>query len=104
MLTDISNCLEQMLREMNASDEVIERYTVKKDEEKSIQGNMILDTEHIYDMALSFKELTWILGVNKTQVEFYTSDNPIGMIPHVTNDFISMSGIKSEGIEVFFPK
>lgn len=102
-IIDMSNCLEQMLREINASDEVIDRYIIKKGEEKSIQGNMILDIDHIFDMALTFHELTWILGVNKTAVEFYTSDNPIGTIPHVKNNFISMSGIKSKGIEVFFP-
>ena len=103
MLKDMSNCLEQVLREMKVSDEVIDKYTMKDGDERNIHGNMILDIDHIRDMALCFYNLTWILGINRTSVDFYTSDNPIGTIPHVKNDFISMSGIRSEGVEVFFP-
>ena len=99
----MSNCLEQVLREMKVSDEVIDKYTMKDGDERNIHGNMILDIDHIRDMALCFYNLTWILGINRTSVDFYTSDNPIGTIPHVKNDFISMSGIRSEGVEVFFP-
>lgn len=90
MLKDMSNCLEQVLREMKVSDEVIDKYTMKDGDERNIHGNMILDIGHIRDMALCFYNLTWILGINRTSVDFYTSDNPIGTIPHVKNDFISM--------------
>lgn len=102
-LKDMSSCLEQAFREMNITEDVLEKYTIKKGDEKIIHGNMVLDMESICDIASSFNNLTWILGVNKTSVDFYTSDNPIGTIPHIKNDIISMSGIRSKGVEVFFP-
>ena len=103
MIVDMADCLEQALQEMNVSEDVVARYTIRKDDERIIHGNMLLDIDYISNMALSFYNLTWILAVNKTSTDFYTSDNPIGTIPHAHNDFISMSGINSKGVEVFFP-
>lgn len=103
MLSDMSNCLGQALKAMNASEDVVEKYKIEKGDEKNIQGNMLLDIEHILDLTVSFFNLTWVLGINKTVATFYTSDNPIGTKAHVKNPYISMSGIKSEGVEVYFP-
>lgn len=103
MLSDMSNCLEQAFKAMNVPDEMAEKYRLHSGEEKNIQGNMLLDIEHILDLARSFFSLTWVLGINKTTKSFYTSDNPIGTKAHVKNPYISMSGIRSEGVEVYFP-
>lgn len=65
MLKDMSNCLEQVLREMKVFDEVIDKYTMKDGDERNIHGNMILDIDHIRDMVLCFYNLTWILGINE---------------------------------------
>jgi len=103
MLSDMSNCLEQVFGAMNVSDDFLKKYAKQEGEEKIIQGNMLLDIEHIFEMTISFFNLTWILGMNKTSTCFYTSDNPIGTKAHVKHPFMSMAGIKSEGVEVYFP-
>ena len=102
-VADSSDCLKQVLKEMDASQEVIDKYTIKQDEEKDVHGNMLLDFKQIEELAEGFYSLTWILGVNRTEIPFYTSDNPIGTMAHVKHPFMSMSGIRSEGVEVFFP-
>lgn len=102
-IVNSSNCLEKLLNEMHCSKETIEQYTIKQKEERIIQGNMLLDIDHIVDLMQSFCNLTWILGVNRTDVPFYTSDNPIGTCPHIKNPIMSMSGIGSKGVEVFLP-
>ena len=102
-IVDTSNCLEQLLKELNYSKETIERYTIKQKEERIVQGNMLLDINQIVDLMQSFWNLTWVLGINQTDVPFYTSDNPIGTYPHIRHSIMSMSGIGSKGVEVFLP-
>lgn len=102
-IVDSSNCLEQLLKEMHCSKETIDQYTIKQKEEQIIQGNLLLDIDHIVDLMQSFWDLTWILGINRTDVPFYTSDNPIGTCPHIKHPIMSMAGIGSKGVEVFLP-
>ena len=102
-IIEMSNCLQQILNDMGVPEETKMEYSVSKDESKYIHAEMIFDSEHIVEMATRFASLTWILIVNKTEQSFFTSDTPIGMQGHIKNDFMSMSGIQSEGIEIYFP-
>ncbi len=102
-IRDTSNCLKQWLKDMNVEEEVIRRNTIDADRESVIQGNMILNINRIIELAQSFYNLTWVLGINKSSTPLLTSDNPIGTIPHVIHPFLPMNGIGSKGVEVFFP-
>lgn len=102
-VADSSDCLHQVLKEIDVTHDVIDKYIIKQGEEKNIHGNMLLDVEQIMELAEGFHNLIWILGINRTGIPFYTSDSPIGTVPHVNHPFMSMAGIRSEGVEVFFP-
>lgn len=45
----------------------------------------------------------WIVGINKTDRPFYTSDNPVVRWAHKSHPVKSHSGLRSEGIEIAFP-
>lgn len=102
-IADSSKCMEQWMRDMNCSEELINRYTIGTNEDEIIQGNMFFDIDHITKLAKSFYSLTWILGINRTNTTLFTSDHPIGTYPHIKDSLVSMSGIGSRGVEVYFP-
>lgn len=96
--------LEQALKDKNTSQEVIDKYgSVSENELKYIHGKMIFDNKAILDVAKTFSNHIWILIKNKTTQPFFTSDNPIGTAEHVHNPYVSMSGLSSKGVEVYFP-
>ncbi len=97
-IVEISNCLSQALKDMGASSNMIGKYCVSKGEAKNVHTEMLMDGKNLSDIANSFQNLTWILGVNKTRKRFYTSDSPIGKYVHG-----HPSGLKSKGAEIFFP-
>jgi hypothetical protein len=45
----------------------------------------------------------WIVGINKTDRPFYTSDNPVVRWAHKSHPLRSYSGLRSEGVEIAFP-
>lgn len=102
-IKETSDCMEQILKDMSIPSEAIEKYKLRADDDAIIQGNMFFDIDQILDLTKDFFNLTWMLGINKTNTSLYTSDNPIGTFPHVKADFIQMSGIASPGVEVYMP-
>ena len=102
-IIDISSCFEQFAKNENCSTSLVKQLASKPGEEKKIQSNLFFDINFISDMAKSFLNLTWMLGLNETGIPLYTSDNPIGLYPHVYNGDIAMCGPSSEGIEIYFP-
>ena len=102
-ISDTALCLEKWMNDMDCSSELKERYLLPKGEENIIQSNMFFDFNHITHIAETFFGLSWILRINKTDKDFFTSDNPIGTYPHVRKYGMSMSGIASEGVEVYIP-
>lgn len=69
-----------------------------------LQHNMmILDPETTIHIAEILVEHVWAMCVNKTDIPFFTSDDPVVRIPHKKDEFISHSGFASEGIEIAFP-
>ena len=91
------------IEDMGASDEVIGKYAISKNDSKNIQAQMLMDLKSLPDLAISFLSLTWILCINQTKKKLYTSDSPIGTHAHVDHPIMSMNGLKSKGVEVFFP-
>lgn len=70
---------------------------------KDTHNEMLMDIEHILELAITFLKHKWCLCVNQTDMPIITSDNPIATMAHVKNGPIAMSGIGSEGIEIAFP-
>ena len=69
-----------------------------------LQHNMmILNPEATLHLAEILMDHVWIMCVNKTDVPYYTSDDPVVKIPHKRDNFISHAGFASEGIEIVFP-
>ena len=103
-IQEATDLLKQALTDKNVADEVIDKYTnVSKNQLKFIHGKMILDNDTILHYANTFANHAWILLKNKTNQPFFTSDNPIGTTEHIHNPYMSMSGICSKGVEIFFP-
>lgn len=102
-IQDSSDCLTQVMEDMGFPDYGIAEYAVSKDEAKKIHLQMLLDPQHLSKVTGCFYNLTWMLGINKTDKKFFTSDNPIGTRGYIKNPILSMNGIGSKGVEVFFP-
>lgn len=102
-MMDSDDCLRQALRDMGASQEMVDRYTVQESQLPYIHGKMIMDGKEIENLAQSFFSLTWLVHVNRTAQPFYTSDNPIGTEAHVHHPLVSMAGLQSQGVEAYFP-
>ena len=102
-MIDSSDCLEQALVDLGASQEVVEKYTVPQTQLPYIHAKMITNWEEVDKLAQCYFSLTWILQVNRTGQPFFTSDSPITNQPHIKHPFMSMSGLLSKGIEVNVP-
>ena len=102
-MTDSADCLEQVLHDMGATQQVIDKYALPKSQLPFTHGQMILNQDRIEELSQCFFTLTWILQVNRTSQPFYTSDSPIGTKAHVQHPFMSMAGLKSKGVEAYFP-
>ena len=79
------------------------RVTANDDYVKLEHSSMILNEEMAIDVAKTLLNHIWVMYVNKTDVPFYTSDNPVALIPHKHDKYMSYAGLKSEGIEIAFP-
>lgn len=66
-------------------------------------SSMILDREIAVKIAETLCDHIWVMYVNKTDYPFYTSDNPVAIIPHKVDKYVSYGGLKSEGVEIVFP-
>ena len=102
-LLETNTLIEKLLSENNASEQTIANYRVDESDLAAIQGSMILNKENLATIAEGFYNLTWVVLLNQTSSPFVTSDNPICRRAHVTHPFLSMAGLNSPGVEVFFP-
>ena len=59
--------------------------------------------EALPELALTLNKHIWFVGINRTNIPFYTSDNPVVKYPHKHEPFGSNSGIASPGVEIAFP-
>lgn len=77
--------------------------SVNKEYVKIQHNEMLLDPEMALDFAKAIRQHIWVMYVNKTEIPFYTSDDPVVNIPHKHDRFLSYGGLSSEGIEILFP-
>ena len=102
-IRESADCLIQVMKDMGFPNVGIAKYAVSKEKAKRIHINMLLDSQHLVEIVGCFYQLTWMLGVNKTQKKFFTSDTPIGTWGHIKDPILPMNGIASRGVEAFFP-
>lgn len=103
-IRDSSQLLEQALSDMGAAQTFIDEYCkITKNQMKYIHGKILMNAEEVLSFSQIFDSHIWILLKNKTEKKFLTSDNPIGTIAHVKDPVLSMSGVASKGVEVYFP-
>lgn len=57
----------------------------------------------IKTIGRAFFNHTWVIGVNKTLLPLYTSDQPVVRFAHIDDPKLSNEGFASPGIEVAFP-
>lgn len=67
------------------------------------QANFMFDPEVIETFSQALLNHIWFIGVNNTDVPFFTSDHPFVKKEHITDPYMSFSGIASPGIELAFP-
>lgn len=103
LMIDFSNCIGKLLNDLGCDEETRNMHILKPGMEKVVQGNMILDINHVLELAEAFCRLTWVLGVNKSGIPLYTSDNPLGTVGHIKHPFLSTAGICNRGVEVYMP-
>jgi len=72
--------------------------TAKLDQIASIE-----DPDAVQSIVEILLNHIWIVGINKTDQPFYTSDNPVVRRAHKSDPVRSYSGLRSEGIEIAFP-
>lgn len=77
--------------------------SVDKEYVKMQHNEMVLDPEMALKFAETIKQHIWVMYANKTDIPFYTSDDPVVNIPHKHDRFFSYGGLSSEGIEILFP-
>ena len=102
-LKDSGERIAQFVKQYGASEETIKEITLSKERVKRIHNRMLLDKEQIMKSAYLFSRLTWVLGVNKTDILLYTSDNPIGLRGHRETDHFQGVGLATPGVEIFYP-
>lgn len=99
----------QMLVDMIGKNEIADynlgEVTVKVPENSSIamQASMIFDPNIIQSFANELNKHCWIVLVNETDQPYFTSDNPVVIQEHKKHQFMSNTGIASEGVEVIIP-
>ena len=100
---DNADCLTQMLADMGASDESIEKYSMSKEKAQKMHIKMFLNVPELIKTTKLFYRLTWLLGINRTDTKLLTTDNPIGTHRHIKHPIMAMNGLASKGVEVFYP-
>lgn len=104
LIRDLSDEINQFAGRVGASPQALEEYrTLTKEEAKNIHLQMLMEDEHLSEIAFHLCRLKWVLGINRTGRSFLTSDNPICNVPHCNNGPMPMAGLTSKGIEVFIP-
>lgn len=78
------------------------KYKVEVDG-KYFHTRILLDDKLMDKITLSLYKKLWIILENNTELPFITSDHPVTKYGHLGNEFRSMSGFNSKGVEISFP-
>ena len=103
VIGDTCNLINQWLSDSKSSAENFARLGWDEDEKGKTQIEMLFNLQSLSEFVKSFYEKTWVLGINATEKKFFTSDNPIGTIGHLHNQYCPNNGIGSKGVEIFYP-
>lgn len=76
----------------------IELEIKNKNHLKLFHAQFLMDEEMVSDIAVRLRSKIWVIGYNKTDIPFITSDNPVVKYGHS-----GFNGISSKGIEIAFP-
>jgi len=71
--------------------------------EKALHISLLLNEELMHKLTLSVYKKLWIILENNTTSPFITSDQPVVKHGNLGNEFRSMSGFNSKGVEISFP-
>lgn len=63
----------------------------------------LIDLDYIRELAKILTRHIWLIGVNRSSIPLYTSDNPLVRKSWKREHFFSNTGFASEGIEIAFP-
>ena len=63
----------------------------------------LIDLDYIRELAKILTRHIWFIGVNRSSIPLYTSDNPLVRKSWKREHFFSNTGFASEGIEIAFP-
>lgn len=92
---------------LNGKSEEMLEFFQKTKGNKSVENFMLLRTltnsQDLLKMMVALCNHIWIIGHNRTDIPFYTSDNPIVKHAHISNSYMSYGGIASKGIEIAYP-
>jgi hypothetical protein len=67
------------------------------------QMRQLIDADEIEKISVDLLKHIWVVGINRTMQPFYTSDNPVVKMPHILAPGRSLTGFRSQGIEIAFP-
>lgn len=70
---------------------------------QAMHADMIMNSDMVAHFAEDLFQHSWIFTVNKSEIPFITSDNPITPIQQDFNRGFAGAGLKSPGVVVFFP-
>ena len=67
--------------------------------------NFMFDEKFITEITYLLKDKIWLIGINKTEKAFFTSDHPVVIDDSISDNECNFQGIKliGNGLEIFFP-
>jgi len=76
---------------------------IRKELESLHHAAFLMNNEFIEQIANIINNYIWIFGINRTEIPFYTSDNPIVKNGHADKSFYGNAGLASKGVEIAYP-
>lgn len=73
-----------------------------KTDKAFLQKLMIIDDSIIAQWAKFFYDYNWTIGINKTSIPLYTSDNPV-CIYNIVTDEIGLNALKHGSCIIYYP-
>lgn len=75
-------------------------FSVSEDKIKKLQRSCF---EDIPTYVSILKDMKWVIFNNNSRIPFVTSDNPVVRFNPITSRFFGNLGLKSPGVQVYFP-
>jgi hypothetical protein len=69
----------------------------------AMHAQKLFDAEAIKQMATTLERHYWVIGINRTEHQFYTSDHPVVRRANQRQGGVPLVGVCDPGIEFVFP-